>query len=208
MTIAWSCGGGIQSVAIGVLVGEGVLPVPDLAAIVDTGREVQSTWDYLDNYLNPHLRAKRGFEVEIVPHTFARVDLFDKSGLTLIPAYTAEGRLSAFCSGEWKRDRKRLETWKDFWIENVLSTTAMTEEDREACRAAVLGMYAAAGLPAPKRIVFVPSPFALRFAGGFAAAIWCRHDQGNATRKMNSLSYTAAVADRRQALGPLSRPLS
>jgi hypothetical protein len=36
--ITWSYGGGVQSVAIGVLIREGVLPKPDLAAIVDNGR--------------------------------------------------------------------------------------------------------------------------------------------------------------------------
>ena len=55
-TICWSCGGGIQSVAIGVLFKEGVLPKPDFAGIADTGRECQSTWDYLDGVLNPYLR--------------------------------------------------------------------------------------------------------------------------------------------------------
>src|SRR5581483_1975193 len=107
--VAWSCGGGIQSVAIGVLIAEGALPVPDLAGIMDTRREVGSTWRYLHGVLNPYLRAKRGFQVEVIPHTFARVDLYDKDGLTLMPAYTAEGRLSAFCSGEWKRDA--MERW-------------------------------------------------------------------------------------------------
>jgi hypothetical protein len=107
--IAWSCGGGKQSVAIAVLIGEGALPVPDYAGIVDTSREVQSTWDYLRDVLNPYLLRKRGFEVQRVPHTFARVDMYDKDGLPLVPAYTAEGRLAAFCSGEWKRDA--FERW-------------------------------------------------------------------------------------------------
>lgn len=106
---AFSCGGGVQSVAIGVLVAQGRLPVPDLSAIVDTGREVQTTWDYLHGVLNPYLMAERGIRVEVVPHTFARVDLFDKDGTTLMPAYTTTGRLSSFCSGEWKRDA--MERW-------------------------------------------------------------------------------------------------
>lgn len=107
--IAWSCGGGIQSVAIGVLIGEGALPVPDLAGIVDTGRERKTTWAYLRDVLNPYLRAKRGFEVEVVPATLARKGLYGPDGLTLIPAFTAEGRLAAFCSGHWKRDV--MERW-------------------------------------------------------------------------------------------------
>ncbi len=103
-TVSWSCGGGLQSTAIGVLIAEGRLPVPDLAVIVDTAREVSSTWDYLRDTLNPYLKAKRGFEVTIIPPTFKRVDLFAPDGTTITPAYTDAGRISAFCSGEWKRD--------------------------------------------------------------------------------------------------------
>ena len=66
----------------------------------------------------------------------------------------------------------QLGAWAQRWIANAMSTTAMTEEDREICRRAVVGLYAAASLPPPKHIVFVPSPFVLAFAGGFAAARW------------------------------------
>lgn len=106
--LTWSYGGGVQSVAIGCLIRAGRLPVPDLAAICDTGREVQSTWDYLRQHMQPHLDTI-GLTVQVVPHSFARVDLYDKTGLTLMPAYTDEGRLASFCSGEWKRDA--MERW-------------------------------------------------------------------------------------------------
>lgn len=101
--IAWSYGGGVQSVAIGVLIREGTLPRPDYALIADTGRERRTTWEYLHGFMQPYLDPA-GLKIQIIPHDLSRVDLYDKDGLTLIPAYTAEGRLSAFCSGEWKRD--------------------------------------------------------------------------------------------------------
>ena len=101
--IAWSYGGGVQSVAIAVLIREGVLPKPDLAVIADTSREVVTTWEYLYGITQPYLD-QIGLKIEVAPHTMSRVDLYDKSGLTLIPAYTSEGRLASFCSGEWKRD--------------------------------------------------------------------------------------------------------
>lgn len=102
--IAWSCGGGIQSVAIGVLIHEGALPKPDWSGIADTGRECSSTWKYLDEVLNPYLAAA-GVQVERIPHTLASVDLYNpESGLTLMAAYTKDGRLPAYCSGTWKRD--------------------------------------------------------------------------------------------------------
>ena len=66
----------------------------------------------------------------------------------------------------------RFPEWRDRWIANAMSTDAMTDEDRAACVEAVHGMYAAAKLPPPKHVVFVPSPFVLAFAGGFAAARW------------------------------------
>ena len=74
----------------------------------------------------------------------------------------------------------RFGEWRDRWIANAMSTEAMTGGDRDACREAVFGLYAAADLPPPKHIVFVPSPFVLTFAGGFAAAIW--HKSRNAAK--------------------------
>lgn len=68
---------------------------------MDTGREVSTTWNYLHGTLNPYL-ARCGIAVEVVPHTFARVDLFTKNGEMVMPAYTTTGRLSPFCSSEWK----------------------------------------------------------------------------------------------------------
>jgi len=65
--------------------------------------------------------------------------------------------------------RAELQPWADKWIANAMSTKAMTEHDRDVCRDAVVRLYAAAGKPPPKHIVFVPSPFVLAFAGGFSS---------------------------------------
>ncbi len=95
--IVWSYGGGVQSVAIGVLIVEGALPVPDLAVIADTGRERRATWDYLRDRMQPYLD-RVGLTVQVAPHTLARKDLYATSGLTLVPAYTPEGRLGKWCA--------------------------------------------------------------------------------------------------------------
>lgn len=103
--IVWNYGGGKQSVATGVLIAEGRVPVPERALIVDTGREASTTWRYLSNHMQPMLD-RVGLTVEIVPHSYSSVDLYDKHGSVLIPGWTkgGTGQLRTFCSGEWKRD--------------------------------------------------------------------------------------------------------
>lgn len=107
-TLVWSYGGGIQTACIAVLIKEGILPRPDVSVIADTSREKGTTWEYLDNIIRPYL-APLGVEIEVMPHEVSRKDLYDESGLTLIPAYTETARIGAFCSGEWKRDA--IERW-------------------------------------------------------------------------------------------------
>ena len=68
--------------------------------------------------------------------------------------------------------RAQFPAWRDRWIANAMSTEAMTDADRAKCIDAVNCMYRAANLAPPKHIVFVPSPFVMAFAGGFAAARW------------------------------------
>jgi hypothetical protein len=168
--ISWSCGGGLQSVAIGVLIREGALPRPDLSGIADTGREVQSTWDYMRDVLNPYL-APAGVEIEIIPHALAGADLYSPKGDLLIPAYDAgEGRLSAFCSGWWKRDvferwlRQKSVKECDCWIGYSLDELSRIKNDhRHWCRyrhplidlrltrAGCRALIEKAGLPVPRK---------------------------------------------------------
>lgn len=76
--------------------------------------------------------------------------------------------------------REQLKPTADWWIANAMSTKAMDDDDKDAMRIAIRGLYEAAGLqpPPPERIIFVPSPFVLRYAGGFAAAIWDMRARG------------------------------
>lgn len=169
--LAWSCGGGVQSVAIGVLIRQGVLPKPDLAGIADTSRERKATWAYLRDHLQPYLDPV-GVKVEIVPHDLSRVDLYDKStGLTLIPAYTAEGRKAAFCSGEWKRDVmerwlrlkgvKECVQWLGFSLDEMRRATGKAHRpwckpaypliDLLMTRGGCLSLIEKAGLPRPPK---------------------------------------------------------
>lgn len=109
MIAVWSCGGGLQSAAIAALICRGELPAPDYAVIADTGYEKSTTWTYLDAVLVPAL-ADVGVRLErVAARDYATVGVFGgKDGTTaLIPAFTTYanriGKLSNFCSYEWKR---------------------------------------------------------------------------------------------------------
>lgn len=95
-------GGGRQTVALLVLVKRGVLPKPDRIIIADTGRENPSTWEYRDEIAEPLARSM-GLTIEIAPRSLAYVDLYSHQGTILIPVYTATGKMTAFCSTEWKQ---------------------------------------------------------------------------------------------------------
>ena len=95
-------GGGIQTVAMVVLVVKGVLKRPDHLVIADTGREVATTWKYLDEHVQPLISRELGMQIEIAPHSLATVDLYSHKGDLLLPAFTTTGKLRTWCSGEWK----------------------------------------------------------------------------------------------------------
>src|SRR5260221_6285038 len=101
METNWSYGLGTQSTAMLVLIAQGKLPKPARVVIADTGREAQVGWDYFHTYAEP-LMHELGLCVEIAPHSLATVDLYDKRGRTLLPAFTAKGKLPTICSIEWK----------------------------------------------------------------------------------------------------------
>lgn len=96
-------GGGIQSVALCVLIKRKVIEKPDFVVIADTSYECASTWSYLHEHTQP-LLADIGLQVEIIPHSLSRYDLTDKNGGLLIPMHTSTGQMRTFCSANWKRD--------------------------------------------------------------------------------------------------------
>ena len=89
--------------------------------------------------------------------------------------------------------RAQLKPWVDKWIANAMSTKPMDDTDRAVTREAMKGLYRAAELEPPPdhRIVFVSSPFVLRFSAGFASAIWWLRKKNAATR----LATDAAMND-------------
>lgn len=103
--LTMSYGGGKQTVAIITLILEGKLPKPDLIVMADTGREVKTTFEYLNQVVQPALK-KINLQVEIAGHDLATVDLYRNDDL-LLPAFTRQngqvGKLPTFCSVEWKQ---------------------------------------------------------------------------------------------------------
>ena len=94
-------GGGWQTVGICILIVQGKIRKPDRIYIADTGREKSSTWRYLEETTQPRM-AEIGIDIEIAPRTLSYVDLYAHNGDLLLPVYTPTGKLSAFCSDEWK----------------------------------------------------------------------------------------------------------
>lgn len=97
-----SYGGGRQTAAMCLLIEQGRLPRPDRIVIADTGREKPSTWEYLEEIIQPRMQ-RIGLPVEIAPRALAYVDLYAHNGDLLLPVYTPTGKLPAFCSNEWKQ---------------------------------------------------------------------------------------------------------
>jgi len=111
MIEVFSNGGGTQSVAASALIIQGRLPRPDFVVIADTGREMPTTWKYLDEVIRPAFKAI-GIEVHRVSkEKYASPrgkEIFATSGDLMIPVYTNQNgeaaKLSAFCSGAWKTE--------------------------------------------------------------------------------------------------------
>lgn len=108
-TQVWASGGGVQSAAIAALIVTGELR-PDLAVIVDTGREQSTTWEYMDRVIVPALATVDVRLNRVHKREFERRDLYagKAADTLLIPAFTNQsggiGKLSAYCSAYWKRE--------------------------------------------------------------------------------------------------------
>lgn len=136
----WSCGGGTQSAAIAALIVRGDLPKPDYAYMVDTGRERTATIDYFHKTLKPMLAAVNVDIVLVKKSDYTNIDIYSgaDNDTLMIPAFSnvtgEKGKMSNFCSGEWKRnvgDRYLRQTLK---IENCVSWLGFSTDELKRVR--------------------------------------------------------------------------
>lgn len=100
--ICFNYGGGRQTVAMCILIAEGVLPKPDCITMADTSRELPGTFAYMEKYTRPLLESV-GLRIDVAPHDLSTVDMHGHNGQLLLPVFTDTGKFSEYCSGEWKR---------------------------------------------------------------------------------------------------------
>lgn len=102
--IIQSFGGGTQSVALLVLVVQGILPRPERIVMANTTHEGSATWDYLDEIVRPLVRyLDVPLDIVQADGKYIYTSQAGKETMTL-PAYSSTGKLAAFCSNNWKRD--------------------------------------------------------------------------------------------------------
>lgn len=136
----WSCGGGTQSAAIAALIILGRLPKPDYAVMVDTEREKSATWLYLKHVLRPNLE-EAGVNLVVVPKSrYATVDVWggkDKRSC-LLPCFTTQsgelGKLTNYCSGEWKRRVVTRYLKQELRLANWISWLGMSTDEMHRMR--------------------------------------------------------------------------
>lgn len=98
-----SFGGGVGSWGYAALVVQGRIRAPWMAAIVDTGRECPSTWEYLERH-----RGQLPFEIHVITQPLPA--LWSGTGESFLPGgfdLTGGAFLRGFCSSHWKRDTLR-----------------------------------------------------------------------------------------------------
>lgn len=109
-----SFGGGVGSWGYAALVVQGKIRAPWIAAIVDTGRECPSTWEYLARH-----REQLPFELYVIKQPLP--SLWSGNGGSFLPGgYDLAGGafMRGFCSSYWKRDVMRR------WLAKKMGITA------------------------------------------------------------------------------------
>ena len=101
-------------------------------------------------------------------------------------------RTALMASGELtEHEKARMAEHSKLWIARAFQTGRV---DRPALTRAITDLYVAAGLKEP-RVVIVPSPKVMAFAGGFASAIWwLRKNGGMGATDISAATWDATLA--------------
>ncbi len=89
---------------------------------------------------------------------------------------------------------KKVSQWAGEWQVLEGRSATMLGNDRDITLDAIYGLYAAVQLELPEHVAFVPSPFAMRYGGGFAAALWFIRSQ-HQYKEIARRATAAAAAD-------------
>lgn len=146
--ITLSYGGGKQSIAIITLILEGKLQRPDLIVFADTSHEVQTTWDYLETYVQPALK-QFDLQVQVVGHEYANWGITKgnspETQAILLPAFTRQnggkiGKMPTFCSDEWKQ--RPIRRWlKEHGITDTDVWLGISMDEVERMKSSGLNWY-------------------------------------------------------------------
>jgi hypothetical protein len=80
--------------------------------------------------------------------------------------------------------RDQMPAWRDKWIAHALNTKAMDDADRAGMRTAIAGLYRAANLEPPDRVVFCASPISGAIAASVASGVWWLRENPDAHKKL------------------------
>ena len=145
---------------------------PDLSVIIDTERELSTTFEYLYKWVIPALE-RAGVKMHVIKKSeYATVDLIRNNDI-LIPAFTTQGqqigKLPTFCSNEWKQRVMRRfaneqgvekgDVWLGFTIDEMKRVTQPTGKwqnkypliERRMTRGDCIALVERMGWPTPPR---------------------------------------------------------
>lgn len=131
--VVWSCGGGIQSTALAVLIWQGKLPKPKYAFMADCGYESEKTYKYVSEVIAPKLK-EVGVDFNLVNSSdYVNVELMDKNGYCNLPAFRKKpdgtvSHLSTRCNGTWKQAVMRK--WlRDHGVEKCVDWVGISTDE-------------------------------------------------------------------------------
>ena len=138
----WSCGGGVQSTAIAVLIESGRIPKPDYGIMVNCGYEKSATLKYVNEVTIPRME-KAGVKLIMLDTLkYTNNDLTDGKGHINIPAFKLRedgiiSKLHTHCNNTWKVRVTRK--WaREQGINNFENWLGISTDEKQRARTSTL----------------------------------------------------------------------